>query len=71
VILKMPESVEPDVTLVVHHGSAKLTSKASPGRSVEFAGVAVAFSTEPFMLTFDVDITNLRRLELVRPSRNQ
>ena len=61
-VLKMPGSEEPDVTLVVHNGSAKLKDKPTPGINIEFAGVAGMFSTDPFMLTFDVDIGNLRGL---------
>jgi hypothetical protein len=66
VVLKMPESSEPDVTLVVHNGSAKLKAKPTAGSIIEFEGVAVTFSTRPFMLTFDVDVGNLRGLEFVR-----
>jgi hypothetical protein len=64
VVLEMPGSGEPDVTLVIHNGSAKLRAKPTAGRST--TGVAVAFSTRPFMLTFDVDIGNLQGLNFVR-----
>jgi hypothetical protein len=62
----MPGSDEPDVTLVIHNGAAKLRTKPPEGSSIEFAGVAAVFSTGPFMLTFDVDIENLRGLEFVK-----
>ena len=65
-VLKMPGSEEPDVTLVVHNGSAKARTKPTAGHSIEFGGRAVAFSTAPFMLTFDVDIENLQGLDFVR-----
>ena len=67
-VLKMPGSEEPDVTLVVHNRSAKLKGPPTPGISIEFEGVAVIFSTDPFMLTFDVDIGNLRGLEFEEPA---
>jgi len=68
VILKMPGSPEPDVTLVVHNRSAKLKSRPTSGTMVEFQGVAVAFTTTPFMLTFDVELDGLRGLDFVRPA---
>jgi hypothetical protein len=67
-IIKMPGSEEADVTLWSHNGSATLRAKPIPGQSIEFSGVAVAFSTVPFMVTFDVNVGNLRGLEFVRPA---
>jgi hypothetical protein len=66
VVLKMGESSEPEVTLVIHNGSAKLKSKPTAGTNIEFEGVAVTFSMRPFMLTFDVGIGKLRGMDFVR-----
>ena len=66
-VLKMPGSGEPGVTLIVHNGSVKREADPAPGRTVGFRGVAAGFSTRPFMLTFDIDIGNLQGLEFVRP----
>lgn len=65
-VLKMPGAEEPDVTLIVHNGSAKLAGNPAPGRSIAFSGTSAAFSARPFMLTFDVDIGNLQGLAFVR-----
>lgn len=66
-ILKMSGSAQPDVTLVVHNGDIQLEANPAAGRSIEFSGVGSAFAPKPFMLTFDVDIGNLRGLALIRP----
>ncbi|HJT89859.1 MAG TPA: hypothetical protein VJ732_18440 [Bryobacteraceae bacterium] len=65
-VLKMPGSEEPDVTLIVHKGSAKLAANPAPGRSITFSGTGAAFSATPFMLTFDVDIGNLQGIAFAR-----
>lgn len=65
-VLKMPGSEEPDVTLIVYSASVKLAPNPVPGSSIAFAGIGDAFSMNPFMLTFDVDVANLQGVGIVR-----
>ena len=70
-ILKMPGSAQPEVTLIVHSDDIQLEPHPAPGRTIEFSGVGAAFTPKPFMLTFDVDIEDLHGLALVRPESNR
>lgn len=67
-VLKMPGSEGPDVTLIVYNGSAKLA--ATPGTNIGFYGKGEAFSTKPFMLTLDVAVENLQGIEIAKPGAN-
>lgn len=68
-ILKMPGSEAPDVTLIVYDGSAELAANPTPGRAIEFYGRGESFSAKPFMLTFELDIEDLQGVEFATPAR--
>jgi hypothetical protein len=67
VILKMAESEQPEVTLVVHNGAARVRGTPAVGTKIEFSGIAREFTKRPFMLTFDVELADLTGLEFVKP----
>jgi hypothetical protein len=56
VVLGMTNSANPEVTIEFEE---PLPTRADPGTTIEFRGVAKAFTREPFMLTFDVERDNL------------
>jgi hypothetical protein len=62
----MAGAEDPEVTLVIHNGSAALKDKPTTGTIVEFASVGVSFVRSPFMLTLEVEITSVRGLKFTR-----
>ena len=68
VILKMVGSEEPDVTLIVHNGTAKVKEEPKPGTRIEFSGVAREFNKRPFMLTIHVEFAGISGLEFIKPT---
>jgi hypothetical protein len=62
----LTDSSTPEVTLILHNGNVKWKSDPRPGAQIEFEGVAVDFRSEPFMLTFDVPIGQIKGLEFER-----
>jgi hypothetical protein len=61
-ILALSDSTTAEVTLVLHNGNVKV--KAESGTQIEFEGVAVDFTKDPFMLSFDVELSGVRGLRL-------
>jgi hypothetical protein len=59
-LVAMADSSDPEVTMNLE---GRLEKPLPAGTLVEFEGVAVAFTTAPFMLTFDVEKLHFR----VRP----
>jgi len=59
-LVAMADSSDPEATLNLE---GRLEKPLPAGTLVEFEGVAVAFTTAPFMLTFDVENVHFR----VRP----
>jgi hypothetical protein len=58
------DSITPEVTLILHNGDVKVKSKPKAGTLIEFKGVAIDFTKDPFMLTFDVSIDGIKGLAL-------
>ena len=63
-ILALTDSKTPEVTLILHNGDMKVT--AEPNSQIEFQGMAVEFTKNPFMLTFDVSMEGIRVLKTER-----
>ena len=61
-MLGLSDSTTAEVTLVLHNGDVSITSEL--GAQVEFQGVAVEFTKDPFMLTFDVQLSGTKGLKL-------
>ena len=64
-VLGLTDPENPEVTLILHNGDAKVTGEK--GAQIEFEGVAIDFTASPFMLTFDVSINNIKGLKIERP----
>jgi len=71
--LGLTDSSTPEVTLILHNGDVKLKSDPRLGTQIEFESVAIDFTTEPFMLTFDVSIRQVKGLEFetAKPGPNK
>jgi hypothetical protein len=63
-MLALSDSTTAEVTLVLHNGDVNV--KAELGTVIEFEGVAVDFTKDPFMLSFDVQLSGVRGLKLER-----
>jgi hypothetical protein len=63
IVLAISDADIPEVTLIVHQGNVKLKTEPKAGSEIEFVGVAVEFTKDPFMLTFDVPIANVKGLD--------
>jgi hypothetical protein len=59
----------PEVTILFHTGDRRVKGSPKPGTMIEFEGVAMEFTKEPFMLTVDVTREHLEGLELERSQR--
>jgi tetratricopeptide (TPR) repeat protein len=57
VVLAIENGTTPDATL---NFQAALPGKVDPGTSLTFEGVPTAYTTSPFMVTFDVDKADLK-----------
>ena len=51
-VLNLADSKNPEVTLILHNGDVKVMGE--PNAQIEFQGVAIEFTKDPFMLTFEV-----------------
>jgi hypothetical protein len=69
-VLGLTDSATPEVTLMFHNGDVKVKGEPKPGTQIEFAGVAIDFTRDPFMLTFDVPIGGIKGLEMEATRRN-
>ena len=58
----------PEVTLIYHTGNRRVKGNPKRGTQIEFEGVAMEFTKEPFTLTLDVPEYGIRGLEL-EPSK--
>jgi len=63
-VLGLTDSTTPEVTLMLHNRDLKVTGE--PGSQVEFQGVAIEFTKNPFMLTFGVFIEDIKGVKMVR-----
>ena len=61
-VLGLSDATTAEVTLVLHNGDVDITSEL--GAQVEFQGVAIDFTKDPFMLTFDVQLSETKGLKL-------
>ena len=64
----MSQGSAPEVTLKLVDGRGKakrLEKRLSPGTEVEFNGVATAFTQNPFMLVFDVELPGAQNFRVV------
>ena len=50
-VLGLADSTTPEVALLIHD----LPRELAPGASVEFEGVPISFTRDPFLVTFQVD----------------
>jgi hypothetical protein len=50
-VLGLADSTTPEVALLVHD----LPRELAPGASIEFEGVPISFTRDPFLVTFEVD----------------
>jgi hypothetical protein len=57
VVIAIADGKTPDATL---HFEKPLPGKVEPGTELTFAGVATAYTKDPFMVTFDVDPAKLK-----------
>jgi hypothetical protein len=64
----LTDSETPEVTLIFHTGNKRVKGHPKRGTPIAFEGIAVEFTKDPFMLTFDVLIDQLWGLEL-EPSK--
>jgi hypothetical protein len=63
IVLGLTDPKIPDVTLILHNGVTRVKGEPKPGTKIEFYGVGIDFTKDPFMLTFDVSITGIKGLE--------
>jgi hypothetical protein len=77
-VLALSDDHNPEVTLRLvddQRNPAGWKRSVPPGTKVEFSGTAMAFTQEPFMLTFDVDIGPDNNVELTilgqKPEKSQ
>jgi len=61
-VLGLSDATTAEVTLVLHNGDVDITSEL--GAQVECQGVAIDFTKDPFMLTFDVQLSETKGLKL-------
>src|SRR5262249_43769647 len=54
---------KPDVADVTLKFEEPLPGTMEPGAELQFEGAPVSFTKEPFMVTFEVDYTDLKQLE--------
>ena len=60
-VVGLTDSKNPEVTLILHNGTVKVSGE--PNAQIEFQGVAVDFIKNPFMLTFDVSMDEIKGLK--------
>jgi hypothetical protein len=60
-VLALTDSDTPDVTVVLHNGEVKVTGEQHS--QIEFNGIPIDFTKDPFMLTFDVSIDGIKGLK--------
>ena len=63
-IVGLTDSETPEATLIFHNGDARVKGQPKPGTELEFTGMALEFTRDPFMLTFDVSLKGLKGLDL-------
>ena len=66
VVLALSDKTTPEVTLEV---DTALPGKADPGTVIEFEGVAKTFTPDPFMLTMDIERSNIHGWPAAAPSK--
>ncbi len=64
-VLALTDSTTPEVTLILHNGTVKVSGE--PNAQIEFQGVAVEFNKNLFMLTFDVSMDEIKGLKTEKP----
>jgi hypothetical protein len=70
-ILGLTDSTTPDVALLVRGTGEKSIAEISPGMQIEFVGVPIVFTKDPFLVTFilgDRDSVVLKPLGVLAPS---
>jgi hypothetical protein len=70
-VLGLTDSSTPEVALLPHDANARSTSELTPGVQIEFSGVPIGFTSDPFLVTFDLgdkDSIFLKPLGAIAPS---